>query len=417
MEKKENNDTIWMLVKGWMTFRQVARAILVAIFALVIFSLVGCPKEMEETRDAVLYTQSGESILCDIQIKGDVTSYPLKGYSLYDLEVSCNGVSFAFLGYDPEEQQYDFSKTTQGNTTILDIPNDVLVAELGLQFIFPERESQRCILVSPVMDFDAAMEYIISKADEWNLYPDKIAVVGFSAGGHLAACAASMAKHRPNAAILGYPVIDKETATGFLPSAPDAADAVDKDTCPCFIFAGRADTTVPVSNSLKMMTALMKYDISYESHIYAYARHGFGICNRTRGFEDTDFCNRVPRWVDDSIEWLKDMLGDFGDGKMTEPKWNRLVNGNHEAFCNMECTVGHIMQNENAMEVLSPYFQTFLDAFHAEEVPGSFQGLYLREFLGMCQVSGEKFGEIEKVLSTIPNIMEIRLDWKNSTTC
>lgn len=54
MEKKENNDTIWMLVKGWMTFRKVARAILVAIFALVIFSLVGCPKEMEETRDAVL---------------------------------------------------------------------------------------------------------------------------------------------------------------------------------------------------------------------------------------------------------------------------------------------------------------------------------------------------------------------------
>lgn len=167
MEKKENNDTIWMLVKGWMTFRQVARAILVAIFALVIFSLVGCPKEMEETRDAVLYTQSGESILCDIQIKGDVTSYPLKGYSLYDLEVSCNGVSFAFLGYDPEERQYDLSKTTQGNTTILDIPNDVLVAELGLQSIFPERESQRCILVSPVMDFDAAME-LVSRATEDN---------------------------------------------------------------------------------------------------------------------------------------------------------------------------------------------------------------------------------------------------------
>ena len=114
MEKKENNDTIWMLVKGWMTFRQVARAILVAIFALVILSLVGCPKEMDETRDAVLYTQSGESILCDIQIKGDVTSYPLKGYSLYDLEVSCNGVSFAFLGYDPEERQYDFSKNHPG---------------------------------------------------------------------------------------------------------------------------------------------------------------------------------------------------------------------------------------------------------------------------------------------------------------
>ena len=87
-------------------------------------------------------------------------------YALCDVSVELmRAVGFEY-GV-PEERQYDFSKTTLGNTTILDIPNDVLVAELGLQFIFPERESQRCILVSPVMDFDAAME-LVSRVTEDN---------------------------------------------------------------------------------------------------------------------------------------------------------------------------------------------------------------------------------------------------------
>lgn len=158
MEKKENNDTIWMLVKGWMTFRRVAEVILIIIFALVVFSVIGFPKEIRQTREAVLYTESGETIPCEVEIQGDVTRYPLKGYSLYDLEASCNGVFFAYLGYDPEELQYDISTAHLGNITILDIPNDVLVAELNLQSLFPERESQRCILVSPVMDLSAALE-------------------------------------------------------------------------------------------------------------------------------------------------------------------------------------------------------------------------------------------------------------------
>ena len=56
---------------------------------------------------------------------------------------------------------------------------------------------------------------------------DKIAVIGFSAGGHLAGCAATMSKNRPNAAILGYPVIDGNCARGYQATAPDAIAAVD----------------------------------------------------------------------------------------------------------------------------------------------------------------------------------------------
>ena len=60
---------------------------------------------------------------------------------------------------------------------------------------------------NPLEDYDQAMELIAAHAKEWHLIPEKIAVIGFSAGGHLAACAATMAKHRPAAAILAYPVI------------------------------------------------------------------------------------------------------------------------------------------------------------------------------------------------------------------
>ena len=65
---------------------------------------------------------------------------------------------------------------------------------------------------------------------------DKIAVIGFSAGGHLAGCAATMSKNRPNAAILGYPVIDGDCARGYQATAPNVIAAVDEHTCPCFIF-------------------------------------------------------------------------------------------------------------------------------------------------------------------------------------
>ena len=56
---------------------------------------------------------------------------------------------------------------------------------------------------NPMNDYEEAMELIREKSEEWHVLTDKIAVIGFSAGGHLAGCAATMSKNRPNAAILG----------------------------------------------------------------------------------------------------------------------------------------------------------------------------------------------------------------------
>ena len=64
----------------------------------------------------------------------------------------------------------------------------------------------------PLRDYEQAMTLIREHAEEWHVIPDRVAVIGFSAGGHLAGAAATMSVNRPNAAILGYPVLRQERA-------------------------------------------------------------------------------------------------------------------------------------------------------------------------------------------------------------
>lgn len=167
---------------------------------------------------------------------------------------------------------------------------------------------------NPLTDYDQAMELIRSRADEWNIYQDKIAVVGFSAGGHLAASAATMSKNRPNAAILGYALTMGEEVKIYERTAPDTISAVDKNTCPCFVFSTRTDNVVPIENSINFIRALANNDISFESHFYSYGPHGFSTGDSSVLQPGTKITNRAADWVVDSIEWLKEIFGDFEIG-------------------------------------------------------------------------------------------------------
>lgn len=123
---------------------------------------------------------------------------------------------------------------------------------------------------APLTDYECAMKTILEHAEEWAVIPDKIAVAGFSAGGHLAAAAATMSKHRPAAAVLGYPVIREDTARECAQSAPAIVPHVNEKTCPCFLFATRTDTVVPIQNTIDMLNALNQFAISFECHIYGF---------------------------------------------------------------------------------------------------------------------------------------------------
>ncbi len=229
-------------------------------------------------------------------------------------------------------------------------------------FILRYSVAEHATWPNPLSDYEQTMELIQSRADEWNIYRDKIAVIGFSAGGHLAASAATMSKNRPNAAILGYAVTIGNLAKLCEPTAPDVVSQVDKDTCPCFVFSSRTDTTVPIENSTNFINALVENNISFESHIYSFGPHGFSIANSSVIKKDTDISNRANKWVSDSIEWLKEVFGDFGDGKLTDPKYKDKTVDDTYDYLSVDCTLERLLENDKAKDIIEPVMDKALEA-------------------------------------------------------
>ncbi|BBF43104.1 acetyl esterase family enzyme [Lachnospiraceae bacterium KM106-2] len=251
-------------------------------------------------------------------------------------------------------------------------------------------------------DYEQAMELIKEHADEWNIFTDKIVVVGFSAGGHLAACAATMAKNRPVAAVLGYPVIKGDCAKSYCPTAPDVIEAVDRNTCPCFVFATRTDNVVPIQNTLDMMQALNRYDIAFESHIYGYGSHGSSIATSEVRAQGVEICSRIPQWVDNSIEWLKDMIGDFDKKAMSQPVCNRYANPNRAPYLSVDCTIGYLMELEESASVLRPVLDSIWSPMSYEDMAGNIDNMKLKEILGYSG-RDEDIVRLDQKLCLIPN--------------
>lgn len=212
---------------------------------------------------------------------------------------------------------------------------------------------------NPLSDYEEAVKIIREHAEEWHIYEDKICVIGFSAGGHLAASAAVMSENRPNAAILGYPVLEEATAKACHPTAPDLVSQVDLETCPCFIAATCNDEIVPISNSLSFMNALNQHGISFESHIYAFGPHGFAGGESTVT-EPGTISERCHHWISDSIGWLKELFGDFswkadenGEFGMTAPRFSQFAFEDFTGHYSAECRVRALMKDEACIPILN----------------------------------------------------------------
>lgn len=114
--------------------------------------------------------------------------------------------------------------------------------EVGFNvFVLEYSVLEHAIWPNPFEDYECCMKYLINHAEKFNLDLDKIALIGFSAGGHLAAVCSCISKYKPTCTILGYPVILRETIDKYLPSAPDVSLLVNENTPPHFIFASRND--------------------------------------------------------------------------------------------------------------------------------------------------------------------------------
>lgn len=271
-------------------------------------------------------------------------------------------------------------------------------------FILRYSVKEDAVWPQPLEDYEQAMEIIVNRADEWNLYPDRIAVIGFSAGGHLAAAAATMGRIRPAAAILGYAVLNQDVK-GCNRTAPGLVEKVDDKTPPCFLFASRTDNVVPIDNSLEFLTALSRAGISFESHIYAYGPHGFSTCDSSVQDKYVSMCDRIPRWVEDSIGWLKDVLGDFGPEGMEEALCGKRVNGDREAFLSVDCTMKKLMSDPRAMAVLEP-LRKAVGQGDGEDMEGRMemvQNMKLRDALGFTGVPHAMIAELDAQLKKLPN--------------
>lgn len=176
---------------------------------------------------------------------------------------------------------------------------------------------------APLEDAVRALKIIRFNAKKWKVNPDKIAVCGFSAGGHLTG---SVGLHhdktaapcdeidkmpsRPDALILSYAVssagqfANKGSFTNLLGENPDPKDLellslenhVTANTPPAFLWHTADDQGVFVENSLLFSQALSKNKVPFELHVYPHGRHGMGLA--------TELPN-VATWFGLSCEWLK----------------------------------------------------------------------------------------------------------------
>ena len=157
----------------------------------------------------------------------------------------------------------------------------------------------------PFADVNEAMKTIHENAEEWGVDKEKIAAIGFSAGGHLCAAVSTMGDIRPAASILVYPCILESIGKILAFPVPGLDDKVDEKTPPAFIVSACADNLVPIENSLAYASALNKQGVPFEMHIYEKGYHGFSLADRTvYSKAEADYCAHIKGWFELCATWL-----------------------------------------------------------------------------------------------------------------
>jgi acetyl esterase/lipase len=191
----------------------------------------------------------------------------------------------------------------------------------------------------PLQDAQRALSTVRAKAESLHIRPDRIGVMGFSAGGHLASTLGThfhkgqkdaadpidQVSCRPDFMILVYPVITmtdpfthQGSRTNLLGANPPAElvdllsneKQVTSETPPTFLIHTETDPAVPVENSLYFYAALRKAGVPAELHLFRQGRHGFGL-----GASD----GAVSAWPKLCEQWMRTM-GWVGEVQNSEPR-------------------------------------------------------------------------------------------------
>ena len=209
---------------------------------------------------------------------------------------------------------------------------------IGGRAVFPNAAADAC----------RALKVIRERAEQYCQDPDKLALCGFSAGGHAAACAGTMWNRadvleasgcegdegKPNALILGYPCItvDIEAQKGMysllagnrsqeeLREIASAEKWVGSHTPPVFLWNTYRDKMVPVGHGLMFLSALAANDVPFECHTYMEGEHAGALNTPVSSLGDPERENpRAARWMEDCLSWLRLL---FGAPKLDVPQEN-----------------------------------------------------------------------------------------------
>ena len=221
---------------------------------------------------------------------------------------------------------YQVNAKSEGEPTALAFLNAGVQAFLLEYSVAPVRWPQQ------LLETASAIAWLRANAAKYGVAPDKIAVCGFSAGGHLAGCAANLWGHaeikeklglteeqaRPDAAILCYPVITmgefgsgmtRSNLFGEEPVAEETSleNSVTKQNPPTFLWATYTDGSVPVENTLMYANALRAHGVDFELHIFNKGPHAMGIATGESAWQEDHTDARASEWHPLCVSWLKSL--------------------------------------------------------------------------------------------------------------
>jgi acetyl esterase/lipase len=196
---------------------------------------------------------------------------------------------------------------------------DAGVAAFVVKYRIPNALTMTDQSIGPLQDAQQAILTVRELSAEWNVKQDRIGIMGFSAGGHLAATVGThyttttltdRGNLRPDFMMLIYPVISFQEGIGHIGSREQLIGKnptkekidffsnelhVDAQTPPTFLVHASDDEVVIPENSLRFYQACIKHHVLCEIHIYERGGHGFGMVNKTTPDD----------WFERGLHWLK----------------------------------------------------------------------------------------------------------------
>lgn len=178
---------------------------------------------------------------------------------------------------------------------------------------------------APLKEVSWAVGYIRENAEKWHIDPEKIAVCGFSAGGHLALSSGLLAENKPNAMILGYPATCCPNVPGadfmlkLLEGREEVSDEdakkydlpaqVTKDAPPMFV-AATAEDVLTSFCTMPLVNAYNALGLQFELHIFQYGPHGYSLANEVTADGSAQMLEPAfAQWQELSVQWLRKTFG------------------------------------------------------------------------------------------------------------